>query len=106
MHVIGHHDRAVEFDSLSVIVYAVLQNDVAGICRKRVSSQPAESHKDSPVRLLVMRQATAVVVVVGQRRGLAHRLFKPRPLVAVCDGWTIDLVAVRVWNCSRVERTL
>src|ERR1700716_2097838 len=97
MHVIGHHDRRMEFDSLSVVVYAVLKNDVAGICRKRISDQPAESHKDSPVRLLVMRQATAVVVVVGQRQRFAHRLFKPRPLVAVCDGWTIDLVAGLLW---------
>jgi len=78
---------------------------VAGICRERVSGRPAESHEDCPVRLLVMRQA-AVVVVVGQRRRFRHRLFKPRALVAVYDGWTIDLVAGLVWSWSCVEQTL
>src|ERR1700687_2255747 len=98
MHVIGHHDRGMELDSLSVAVHAVLKNDVAGICRERISGQPAESHEDCPVGFLVMRQAAPVVVVVGQRRRFGHRLFKPRALVAVCDGWTIDLVAGLVWS--------
>jgi hypothetical protein len=66
MHMIGHDDGRVKFKTFSVIVYEVLKNHVARMCRKRLAVQLSKCHEDCPVGLLVMRQAAVIVVVVGQ----------------------------------------
>lgn len=66
MHMIGHDDGRVKLEAFSVIVYEVLKNDVAGICRKRLAVQLSKCHEDCPVGLLMMRQAAVIAVVVAQ----------------------------------------
>ena len=66
MHVIGHHDCGVENIALPIVVQTMLKNDLVGIRRKRLAVQLSECHEDRPVGLLVMRQATVIVVIACQ----------------------------------------
>jgi len=66
MHMIGHDDGRVKFETFSVIVYKVLKNHIARMCRKRLAVQLSKCHEDYPVGLLMMRQAAVIVVVVAQ----------------------------------------
>ena len=72
MHMVGHHGRSVENITLPVAVQAMPKNRVAGARRERLAVQLSKRHEDGPARLLVMRQAPAVVVAVGQRRRTGH----------------------------------
>ena len=61
---IGHHYRSVKFDSIPVIMRAVLKDHIASIGWERILTQLSESHKDRPVGLLVMGKTAVVIVIV------------------------------------------
>jgi hypothetical protein len=65
MYVIRHHDGSMKFDSFSVVVSAVLENQVAGIRWERIAIRLSESHEDCTAGLLVMWEAAPVIIVVG-----------------------------------------
>ena len=68
MRMIGHHDRSMENISLTVVMGAMLKNNVADIRRKRVAVQLTKCHKDRAVGLLVMWQAAAIIVIANWQR--------------------------------------
>ena len=60
--VLGHDDRSMQQHPAAVVMEAVFQYKSAGLRRKRVADELAESHKQRPVALLKVRQTAAVFI--------------------------------------------
>ena len=73
MHVIGHYDDGVELDSLSVIMKAMLENNVA--CRRRegLATEFAEGYEYWLARFLVVRKIATVFIHAVESDMFGHR---------------------------------
>ncbi len=86
MRVIGHHDHGMNLNALSVIVKAMLENNIAGNRREGLTGKPAKGHEYRLARLLVVRELATVFILAVESNMFGHRaqILCPKS-VHVCD---------------------
>jgi hypothetical protein len=86
MHMVGHDDCGLQVDSLSMVVNAMRQNEVARRVGEGIADELTESHKDGMARLLIMRHAPPIFVFVSEDGGVDHTTIQGPGQSPVCDG--------------------
>src|ERR1044071_4831716 len=76
MHMVRHHDDAIDPAALLVIVDARAQNDVSCARRQRLSVTRTERHIERPARFAEMRQTSSIRIRINPNR---HTPIVPRP---------------------------